>query len=49
MSRKLCRDCFEAEFPGVRYGIVTWGRECTSCHKQTPISTNLIKVEEPQP
>lgn len=41
---KLCRTCYDKEFPDTRPGVITLGRQCTRCHIPTPPGATLIKV-----
>lgn len=45
MILKLCAACYEATFPGTKARTVTWGRQCSACHKPTPSFATLFKVE----
>lgn len=42
---KLCWACFTTRFPDRKPGTMTWGRECTQCHKPTPTLSTLVKIE----
>lgn len=44
---KICMPCFVSRYGSERKpSIITWGRQCDDCKKDTPSLANLIKVED---